>query len=63
MARKEKIEMMMIMQGIDTDEKNTIYKINHPWFVTEATHECQDLLQARKSYANHQCRTAAVTTT
>ena len=53
----------MIMQGIYTDEKNTIYKINHPWFVTEATHECQDLLQVRKSYANHQCRNAAVTTT
>ena len=44
----------MIMQEIDTDAKNMIQKINHHWFVTEATHECQDLLKVRKSYANHQ---------
>ena len=33
MARKEKIEMMMIMQEIDTDAKNIIYEINHHWFL------------------------------
>ena len=58
MARKEKIEMMMIMQEIDTDAKNTFYEINHQFLMEPKSFLNQILTVLKLSIIQRMCATA-----